>query len=169
MIHLITGGSGSGKSAYAEQAAMECGGGRRFYVATMKPSGAEGKRRIARHRKQRQGKGFETVECFSHLERLKLPGGVILLECLSNLLANEQFDEGGTDEEILIRVEGGILCLKKQVEHIIIVTNEVFSDGGGYDADTLRFIRLLGKLNVRFAQLADFVTEVVCGIPVQVK
>ena len=59
--------------------------------------------------------------------------------------------------------------MKKQVEHIIIVTNEVFSDGGGYDADTLRFIRLLGKLNVRFAQLADFVTEVVCGIPVQVK
>ena len=36
MIHLITGGSGSGKSRYAEQQILELGEGRRIYLATMK-------------------------------------------------------------------------------------------------------------------------------------
>ena len=31
MIHLVTGGSGSGKSAYAEQCILDFGGTRRLY------------------------------------------------------------------------------------------------------------------------------------------
>lgn len=46
------------------------------------------------------GKGFRTLEIPSHLaeqaETLS-PGGTALLECLSNLLANEQFGEGADD------------------------------------------------------------------------
>lgn len=42
MIHLVTGGSGSGKSAYAEQCILDFGGTRRVYIATMQPFGAEG-------------------------------------------------------------------------------------------------------------------------------
>ena len=41
MIHLVTGGSGSGKSAYAEQCILDFGGTRRVYIATMQPFGAE--------------------------------------------------------------------------------------------------------------------------------
>ena len=48
MIHLVTGGSGSGKSAYAEQCILDFGGTRRVYIATMQPFGAEGQARIAR-------------------------------------------------------------------------------------------------------------------------
>ena len=44
MIHLVTGGSGSGKSAYAEQCILDFGGTRRVYIATMQPFGAEGRR-----------------------------------------------------------------------------------------------------------------------------
>lgn len=36
MIHLITGGSGSGKSAFAENCVMQSGASERFYIATMK-------------------------------------------------------------------------------------------------------------------------------------
>ena len=43
MIHLVTGGSGSGKSAYAEQCILDFGGTRRVYIATMQPFGAEGR------------------------------------------------------------------------------------------------------------------------------
>ena len=50
MIHLVTGGSGSGKSAYAEQCILDFGGTRRVYIATMQPFGAEGQARIACHR-----------------------------------------------------------------------------------------------------------------------
>ena len=61
MIHPVTGGSGSGKSAYAEQCILDFGGTRRVYIATMQPFGAEGQARIARHRKMRAAKQFSTM------------------------------------------------------------------------------------------------------------
>ena len=41
MLHLITGGSGSGKSRYAEGEILKLGPGRRIYIATMYPSDEE--------------------------------------------------------------------------------------------------------------------------------
>ena len=62
MFHLVTGGSGSGKSEYAEQLIMEFGEKepwrKRYYLATMMPFGEETKQKIERHRKMREGKGF---------------------------------------------------------------------------------------------------------------
>lgn len=171
MIHLVTGGSASGKSAYAEGLAMECGG-RRYYVATMRPWGEEGRRRIERHREMRKDKQFTTMECCTGLEHLTLggtEGRTVLLECMSNLVANEQFEAGGTDCEICARIENGIRHLQKQAGDLIIVTNEVFSDGQAYEPETMRYIGLLGQVNKKLAAMADRVTEVVCGIPLPVK
>ena len=96
MIHLVTGGSGSGKSAYAEQCILDFGGTRRVYIATMQPFGAEGQARIARHRKMRAAKKFSTIECYTNLKEVELePGSDVLLECMSNLTANETFDPSG--------------------------------------------------------------------------
>ena len=92
-----------------------------------------------------------------------------MLECMSNLLANEQFEIGGTDEEILERIQVGIQNLEAQTNDLVIVTNEIFSDGCSYDADTLRYIRLLGTLNIWLAKQASLVTEVVYGIPIRQK
>ena len=50
MFQIVTGGSGSGKSAFAEALAMELGE-KRYYIATMYPFGEESKQKIARHRK----------------------------------------------------------------------------------------------------------------------
>ena len=73
MVTLVTGGSGSGKSAFAEQEIVRLGKRRRIYIATMKPWDEECRRRIERHRLMRADKQFETVECYLGLERLKLP------------------------------------------------------------------------------------------------
>ena len=56
MFHLITGGSGSGKSEYAEQKLMEYASHskrnkKRYYIATMMPFGKETEEKIARHRR----------------------------------------------------------------------------------------------------------------------
>ena len=79
MIHLITGGSGSGKSVYAEnwlirQGGREaCGKEKPFlYIATMRPFGQESRQKIMRHRNQRAGKGFATLECYQDLEALEI-------------------------------------------------------------------------------------------------
>ena len=48
MLLFVFGGSGSGKSEYAEQRILEAGEMQRYYVATMEPFGEEGKKRIER-------------------------------------------------------------------------------------------------------------------------
>ena len=170
MMHLVTGASASGKSAYAEDLLARAQSTEKYYIATMRPWGAEGAARVKKHRAMREGKGFQTIEAFHTLENLKFPkAGSLMLECMSNLLANEQFELGGTDEEILGRIRQGIRNLKEQTDDLVIVTNEIFSDGCCYDAETVRYIRLLGNINIWLAEEADFVTEVVYGIPIRQK
>ena len=63
MLIIITGVSGSGKSEYAEQICCRLAGdNKKYYVATMQPFGEEGRIRIEKHKRQREGKGFETIE-----------------------------------------------------------------------------------------------------------
>ena len=108
MLHLITGGSGSGKSAYAEKQVLAAGEGRRIYIATMIPYGEEGRQRVERHRKLRQEKQFETLECYTGLAQADVPpGAVVLLECLSNLVANEVFEPNGARENTVSAVVSG--------------------------------------------------------------
>ncbi|MCD8222216.1 MAG: bifunctional adenosylcobinamide kinase/adenosylcobinamide-phosphate guanylyltransferase [Clostridiales bacterium] len=173
MLHLITGGSASGKSEYAESRVVESGQRERYYIACMRPYGEEGRERVRKHRAMREGKGFITIECYDHLSSLRFAGErtgrAILLECMSNLTANEQFGAGGTDEEIINRIVKGAASLCSQAENVWIVTNEVFSDGVQYDAETMRYLRLLGMVNQKLAEIADHITEVVYGIAVTIR
>ncbi|MGI6006873.1 MAG: bifunctional adenosylcobinamide kinase/adenosylcobinamide-phosphate guanylyltransferase [Ruminococcus sp.] len=170
MIHLITGGSGSGKSAYAEKCIVNFGDARRFYIATMYPFDEESFRRIERHRKMRREKKFTTVECYTNLRKLQFPSGSnVLLECMSNLVANEMYQEEGAGMLTVPAVLSGIRYLAGMAENLVIVTNEIFSDGMDYDQETARYQEYLGKINVSLASLADRVTEVVYGIPITVK
>ena len=65
------------------------------------------------------------------------------------------------------KIIGGILNLKS--ENIVIVTNEISSDGIEYDRDTKMYISLLGKINSMLSKRADKVYEVVYGIPIEIK
>ncbi len=173
MLTVVTGGSGSGKSEYAENTAVKLAkeeGLPLYYIATMRPFGEEGKRRVERHRKLRAGKGFETIECYVNLENQELPErGVVLLECLSNLTANEMFETEGAGEGTEARVLSGVKALLEKSVHLVIVTNDIFSDGITYDEVTALYQERLGHINRELAFLADQVAEVVCGIPLQLK
>lgn len=197
MLYVITGGSGSGKSAYAEALAAaqyeKLGrAGRLYYVATMRPYDEECLARIERHRLMRKDRGFSTIECYCRLEQvcdgaLQKPGAdampgkrdVFLLECMSNLLANEMYEPEGrlgsapadaepTSEADRLEqaVLRPVLRLAREAGCLVVVTNEVFSDGRHFDPETERYVKLLGEINRRLAAAADGVTEVVCGIPV---
>lgn len=170
MVILVIGGSGSGKSEYAENCCMQLKTERKFYVATMEPFDEESYARIERHRNMRKGKGFETVECYTHLEDVEIPGGgTVLLECMSNLVANEMFSDAGRKEETVLAIQKGVENLIRQAEHVVIVTNQVFSDGITYDEGTDAWLRVLAKVNGQVAEIADIVCEVVHGIPVLIK
>ena len=175
MIHLVTGGSGSGKSEYAEKWLTD----RKkkddifIYIATMLPYTEETCKKIERHQRMRAGKGFQTMEKYRDLAEAEIPKNQgILLECISNLVANELYREDGTlhdlektEEKIL----AGVRRLNNLTTRLVIVTNEVTADINGYSRETDKYRECIGKVNQRIAGSADIVTEVVYGIPVRVK
>lgn len=96
MMYLIIGGSGSGKSAYAEELLFSLSdAGKKYYIATMQVCDEESERRVKKHRKQREGKRFDTIEQPVHvsgaLTQMDAGKKSAMLECVSNLVANEMF------------------------------------------------------------------------------
>ena len=99
---LVYGGSGSGKSAWAERELLARAQGRAVYLATMEPGTGEAARRIQRHRAMRERHGAAAGRRFVTLERPVdiggadvRPGDWVLLEDLGTLLANEIWPAGG--------------------------------------------------------------------------
>lgn len=172
MVLLIIGGSGSGKSEYAEQRAVELNQhirGKLFYIATMEPFDEESRRRIRRHREMRKEKHFTTIECSTRLERVKLPqNSTVLLECISNLTANEMYGKDGRGEGAAEKIAEGICHLNRQAANLVLVGNNVFEDGITYDASTMEYIKNMAWIQNQTAVISDEVIEVVHGIPVTV-
>jgi len=188
MITLVLGGSGSGKSAYAEH--LLDGKTNKYYIATMQVYDAEGEKKVARHRRLRAGKGFVTIEQPRDIGEVDFSEGAqqametpdragqnvterprcALLECMSNLVANEMFsgEEMVPEDEVVRHVLQGVRTLAAKVDELVIVSNNVFEDGIAYEEATQAYIRALGRINTGVAAIADTVTEVVVGIPVPV-
>lgn len=166
MTTLITGGSKCGKSRLAEKLLdrFEL----KYYIASMQPFGEEALAAIARHRELRAGKGFETIEKYTALHELELPEhSVVLLECMGNLCANEMF--GGGYNDPTGRIMKGLRHLKSCTSELVIVTNNVGSDGVIYSRETMKYIEVMGRLNSFTAALSDNVIECVYGIPIVLK
>ena len=195
MVVLVTGGSGSGKSAFAEEYLMRLStqAETKYYIATMQPFGEESLAKIRRHQRLRAGKGFTTIEQSRDLtkaaQRIAKPSNqfqeeavtvnrpensvpfirdTALLECMSNLVANEMFS--GADivsEDVVVgHILQGIKSLSAKVDKLVIVSNNVFEDGISYEETTAEYIEAMGQVNERLAAMADTVIEVVAGIPV---
>ncbi len=188
MITLIYGGSGSGKSNFAEDLVALGSYRNRFYLATMDASDKESKLRVKKHRKQRRGKGFITLEhpvdvdkAIDEIDRIKAPefytneplkgGSVVLLECMSNLVANEMFRDGLmlSASDCVRKVLHDISRLNDKVEVFVIVSNDIFQDGVEYDVGTQEYLKALSFVNKQLAIMADEVYEVVVGIPLKIK
>lgn len=170
MVVLITGGAASGKSQFAEKLACSLGR-RKAYLATMRVCDGETRARVARHRALRAGSGFDTFECpfFLPCDRLAGKYDTVLLECMSNLLANVMFPRNLSGADAAGIICGELHGLFRAVPNVAVVTNEIFSDGVGYSGATLEYIKALGGINRRAAVMSDAVAEIVCGAPVVYK
>ena len=165
MTILVTGGSGSGKSAFAEGLVPRLEAHGRIYLATMEAADGESRRRVMHHRAQREGLGMRTLERARDMDGAEIPqGSLVLLEDLPNWLAGEMF--GGGDPQGMPQA---LRRLAGRCRHLIVVSGDVFADGERYDGETARYLQALAALNRQAAALADAVCEVVCGIPVPLK
>ena len=187
MMELVTGGSGSGKSAYAEKIICEkhrqlCGTAEKpplYYIADMVPYGRETEKKIEAHRKMRAGKGFATIEWYVDLpgrilgpDSPDLKGSYVLLECISNLTANEMYEPGGaenTGKDTVKCIIRGVQMLKERCAHLVVVTNDVFRESVPDSEEMTAYKDNLGTISRALAKMADRVTEVVFGVPVCIK
>ena len=170
MITLISGGSGSGKSEFAENKALSLNKGKLFYIATMYPYDEECKKKITRHLNLRKDKNFKTIECYTNLNSLKFPKkSTVLLDCISNIIANEMYNDEGAKENTVIEILKGIKSISQQCDNLIVVTNEIYSDGLEYDKETERYIQYSAEICNEISKMATEVIEVVYGIPLRIK
>lgn len=165
MSTFISGGCKNGKSFYAQRRA-QAGGRPLYYIATMIPRDSEDEARIARHRRERAGWGFETLECgsdiLSCLDRAD-PRGSFLLDSVTALLSNEMFTEAGMNEgapEKIARELAEFVC---RAPKIVIVSDYIYSDAQIYDDWTEAYRRGLAHIDRSLAAACDDVYEVVHG------
>jgi adenosylcobinamide kinase / adenosylcobinamide-phosphate guanylyltransferase len=175
-INLITGGSRSGKSSYAQTMA-EALSGPRAYIATCLPLDDEMTARIAKHQAQRQASQWLTIEeplALSDALRKISESRVCLVDCLT-LWVNNLLHEAGkrgqtmTESDLVLHCRDVLAACSECDGTVIFVTNEV---GMGIVPDnpiSRHFRDLAGRCNQIMAAGADRVVLVVSGLPVCIK
>lgn len=171
MTIFLSGGAKNGKSSLAQRLAAQLAGARpHYYVATMRPVDDEDNLRIALHRADRAGLGFETVECAENIREILEKTdkrGVFLLDSVTALFQNELF--GGApdfalDERAAARVAEDLCFLCDEVTDIVFVSDFLYADAERYDAVTEAFRRGLAHIDRALAARCDAVAELCGGI-----
>ena len=151
----ISGGAKNGKSFYAQKRAKEQAditGLPLYYIATMIPHDEEDEKRIARHIREREGWGFETIEKPLGLSELLASEehsnadclnidctGVFLIDSVTAILSNAMFpvdtapyNSGdvsfGFDEMAAEKVAEDLLLFLEKVENAILVSDYIYAD-----------------------------------------
>ena len=163
MIILICGASGSGKSSYAEDRLEKFKSVKKFYIATAKIFDSEMLERVKKHQAMRAGKNFITIEKQKNLGEIEIPkNSGVLIESLTTWLANEIFDSEDS-HNVAEKILKDFHLLKEKCENLILVSDDIFSDGIIYDEATEFYRKTLASLMIKIASEADEVIECVAG------
>lgn len=179
-ITLITGGSRSGKSSYAER--IYDGDSDVLYIATAIVTDPEMEDRVEMHKKNRD-LNWEIVEEFKNLDQVikNTSKKNILLDSVTLMVMNLIYDKNShaedlafdevrlLEESIIEEFEKLIAEVRNQGKNIILVTNEVgYGIMPEYRLGRI-FSDIAGRLNQRIASLCDAVYFVSCGLPLKLK
>ena len=174
---LVSGGAKNGKSMFAQKTAKQMAEEQDlplYYIATMIPRDEEDEARIVRHREERAGWGFKTIECGTALAGLvdSVTGlvdaggrGVFLLDSVTALLSNEMFrEDGSVDHHAPARVAEECVAFAKATKNTVFVSDYIYGDGADYDKLTEEYRHGLAMIDRRLAETCDRVVEVSAGL-----
>ncbi|MBM7701991.1 bifunctional adenosylcobinamide kinase/adenosylcobinamide-phosphate guanylyltransferase [Metabacillus iocasae] len=176
MLIFISGGVRSGKSSVAEQltVAGNVQADRCLYIATSRITDNEMKERIRNHQVARETAAlswitYERPTDVGSLIHKCERDDVVLLDCLTNWLANELFSEGMNWEskreqnQLVEEMIDSVLRLRDHVTKLVIVSNDLF-EAGVTDGATYIYMKLLGTLHQRIVAKSDIALSVEAGV-----
>lgn len=175
-IILVTGGSRSGKSAFALRYADSVSGSRTF-IATCPVTDDEMRARIQSHQNERAEHNWTTIEEETDLcGALHSAGknGVVIVDCLTLWINNLMYAAHSpgnemTETDVVSEAEAMLRACRATGGIVILVTNEVGLGIVPENESARRFRDLAGRCNQTVAAGADAVVFVVCGIPTTIK
>ena len=172
---LLLGSSKSGKSMLAQRLIRhlsQADGSKPYYWATMEPTDGEDRARIKKHLGEREGWGFETIECAKSISAF-LPSlhenAAVLFDSITALAANEMFGTASSgyyqqpDRDAPQRTAADLRALMNMAAHTVLVCDELFRDGNIYSGSTENYRRALAFICRALAEECDAVCEVVSG------
>ncbi len=177
---LVTGGTRSGKSEFAELL-TESYDKPVVYIATATVKDAEMEMRVQIHRSRRPGNWRTLEEPLDVSAAIKGYGtneNVVMLDCMTFLITNLMFRQElpedevlfkKLEEEILLEISHIVTAAREQGTTLVVVSNE---SGLGLippDRLTRKYQELVGRANQIIAKDADLVYLVVAGLPVEIK
>lgn len=173
---LVTGGSRSGKSLFAQRLAESMDGPRAF-IATCPVIDDEMRERIRKHQQSRRRGEWRTIE-----EPLDLAGAlegarkhrVALVDCVTLWVNNvmheaRQRGKAVTESQMARRCKEALRACRAHSGTIIFVTNEVGMGIIPENEMSRRFRDLAGRANQTIAAACDEVILVVCGQALTIK
>lgn len=167
---FISGGAKSGKSSFAQDLTVALAGdGKRYYIATMIPMDGEDWERVRLHLLDREGMGFETLECGRNLLTCLETAdstGAFLVDSVTSLLQNAIFPPEKNYEMDLDAAEkcaDDLAAFAGRVANCVFVSDYIYADAGRYDVSTECYRKCLAGIDRRLAEICDVVLEAASG------
>ena len=162
---FISGGCKNGKSYYAQHLAKAQQTDFMYYIATMRSVDSEDDERIVRHKQERDGWGFTTIEQPVDIEKILDKcdySRSFLLDSLTAILANEMFlpPDYAVNENAAEKIMNGLSQIINNIENIVIVSDYIYSDAAIYDELTEKYRKSLAEIDKMVAKKCDIVLEV---------
>ena len=167
IVHYISGGERSGKSAYAQRLALELSDSP-YYLATARIWDDAFRSRVKRHINERDNR-WTTIEEEKFLGNINVSGKTIVVDCVTLWLTNWYVDTDYDVPQCLEKGKAELERLFSQDANIIIISNEI---GMGVHADTeggRKFTELQGWMNQYIAKRSDKATLMVSGLALTLK
>ena len=178
-IILVTGGSRSGKSEFAEKL-VKSFPGKCAYIATAEVLDEEMRFRVDKHRSRRKSDFWINYEAplnaHEIIDSLPKEANTILFDCLTIYITNlifgkdyESLNDEDKHKKLVSAMKNLLEAMQKSGKTVVIVTNEVGSGIVPLESMSRDFRDLAGYANQLTAEISDEVYLVICGIAVELK